>query len=99
MGKGAGAVVQQDMAIAEMTRGEQIVALLTERRGEKLTAADVTAALGAGYVENVRAQLKRLVKSGDISVDYEIRSYKVGSSVCRHKAALWYVANDERAHE
>lgn len=72
------------------TREAQIVALLTERRGEKLTASDVASALGT-EVENIRATLKRLHACRQIARSHEIRTYKVGTSTCRHRAALWYL--------
>ncbi|MDQ3562728.1 MAG: hypothetical protein M3436_00845 [Pseudomonadota bacterium] len=72
------------------TRKEQVVQLLTGRRGEKLTASDVATALKTD-VENIRATLKRLYARREIAMSHEMRTYQVGNAVCKHKAALWFV--------
>lgn len=76
------------------TREAQILALLTERRGEKLTATAVARALKT-EVENVRTTLNRMHRRRAIGMSQEIRSYKVGNSICKHRAALWYVPVQE----
>ena len=78
------------------TREAQILALLTERRGEKLHASAVAKALGT-RVENVRTALQRLHACRVIAKDHEIRSYQVGNAVCKHKAMLWYVPVQEES--
>lgn len=72
------------------TREQEILALLTERCGEKLTASDIAAALGT-EVENVRMTLHRMHKRRAIAMASRIRSYRVGNSTCKHKARLWFV--------
>ena len=83
-----------------MTRERQIVALLTERAGEKLTASEIAAVLKTD-VENVRSAMKRLHGRREIGMKFESRTYKVGNSACKHRAALWYVPVEatERAQE
>lgn len=73
------------------SREAQILALLTERRGEKLTASAVATVLQAGGVENVRSALQRLHARHEIAKDHEVRTYRVGNSQCKHRAALWFV--------
>lgn len=72
------------------TREQQIVALLSERRGEKLTTSDVATALKTG-VQNVRSALERLHTRRKIARTHVIRQYQVSNSVCRHRTSLWFM--------
>lgn len=72
-----------------MTREQQILTLLTERCGEKLTGAEVAKALHTD-IFCVRAALKRLWVKGEIRRYSEPHRYTVANSVCHHVRFRWF---------